>query len=164
MKKVLAFVLMLVLVVSCGAVAFAVNSQVAPPISEDATAPLPKDKGGLEYYDKNDKLLGVVPEEQVLKLAVDQANQLNVADKEAFLKAYDEVKEIKDRVVKYFFWLNTIDFEEPAELVYYKWYFTCEGENVAVTVNGKDMEVVNIEGNDYFAKLTELGAVAILCD
>ncbi len=170
MKKVLVFVLMFVMVLSCGVVALAVNkSEVAPPTSKDATAPLPKSKSlesdsGLEYYDKEDNLLGTVPKEQVVVAAVDQANQLPAADKEAFLKVYEDVKAIKDRVVKQFFWLNTKDFEEPDNLEYYKWEFTCEGENVAVTVNGKDMEVVNVEGANYFAKLTELGAVAILCD
>ena len=32
------------------------------------------------------------------------------------------------------------------------------------TVNGNPMEVVHVDGVDYYAKLTEFGAVAIMCD
>ena len=31
-------------------------------------------------------------------------------------------------------------------------------------MNGKPMEVVHVDGEDYFAKLTEFGPVMVVCD
>ena len=169
MKKVIAFALMLALVLSCGVLAFAdVKSEVSPAHSDTATAPAGpapiKGRMSLEVYDKDDKMIDTVPRDKVVLAQVGQANQLPAADKEAFLKAYEDAKAVKDRVVKYFFWLGTEDYTKPADFSYYKYAFNTTGKNVSVQVNGKDMEVVNVQGNSYYAKLTELGAVAILCD
>ena len=176
MKKIAVFILMLALVLSCGVMAFAADNgspvPTPPPSGGNnagayaggAPAGTPKANFGLEVYDKDDKQIDVVPKGQVVLAQVGQAGRLDKADKEAFLAAYKDAKAIKDKVVKYFFWLDTEDYTEPADFAYFKYDFTCKGENVQCQVNGKDMEVVNVDGNDYFAKLTELGAVAILCD
>ena len=47
---------------------------------------------------------------------------------------------------------------------YGKFKFNCAGDNVECTVNGKPMEVVHVDGDDYFAKLTEFGPVMVVCD
>ncbi len=167
MKKFLAFALIFALVLSCGVTAFAaVSSEVAPSHDDAATAPMPGGTGDwvLEVYNKEDVLIDVVPKEKVVRLQVGSANALSPEDKETFLKCYEDVKDVEDRIVKYFFWLNTKDYVEPEDFAYYKWPFSTSGENVSVTVNGKDMEVVSEGGIKYFAKLTELGAVAILTD
>ena len=175
MKKVIAFALMLALVLSCGAMAFADSSNGSP-----VPTPPPSGGGGggagaggpatlaqpnfvLDVYDGEDKMVEEIGKDRIVYAQVGQANLLPAADKEAFLKAYEAVKEIKDKVVKYFFWLNVKDYKIPAG-DYLRYDFTCKGENVQCQVNGKDMEVVNVDGDDYYAKLTELGAVAILCD
>ncbi len=66
--------------------------------------------------------------------------------------------------MKYFFWLDVKGGYEIPAGDYIRYDFTCQGENVQLQVNGKDMEVVHVDGADYYAKLTELGAVSILCD
>ena len=118
----------------------------------------------LDVYDGDDKLVEEIGKDKIVYATVGLANLLPKADKEAFLKAYEAVKAIKDKVVKFFFWLNVKDGYKIPAGDYLRYDFTCKGENVQCQVNGKDMEVVNVEGNDYYAKLTELGAVAILCD
>ena len=169
MKRVLAFVLMLALVLSCGVVAFAADTAYKSPNKTSTgggtgTAALPAADFVLEVYNKEDKVIDTVPKEKVVNASIGQAGLLPKADKESFQSAYKDVKKITDKVVKYFFWLNTKNYEEPEDFAYYKYNFNCTGENVGVTVNGKEMEVVNVEGSKYFAKLTELGAVAITCD
>ena len=168
MKRVFAFVLMLTLVCSVGAVAFAgyssPNKTVGSTGSGMGTAALPAADFVLEVCNKEDEVIDRVPKQKVVYATIGQAGLLPKADKEAFQSEYKDVRQIKDQVVKYFFWLNTKNYEEPADFAYYKYNFRCTGENVQVTVNGKDMAVVNVEGSKYFAKLTELGSVAILCD
>ena len=47
---------------------------------------------------------------------------------------------------------------------YAKYTFGSRGQNVTVTVNGKDMEVVKLGHGQYYAKLTEFGIVSIISD
>ncbi len=174
MKKIVIIALMLALVLSCGAMAFADSSNGSP-----VPAPPPSGCGGgggaggpatlahpnfvLDVYDGEDKMVEEISKDRIVYAQVGQANLLPKADKEAFLKAYEAVKAIKDKIVKFFFWLGVKDYKIPAG-DYIRYDFTCQGENVQCQVNGKDMEVVHVDGDDYYAKLTELGAVAILCD
>ena len=169
MKKILAFALMLALVLSCGAMVFADSSNgspVKPSTSAGGGAPAALPKANFElgvYKNSDDSFVEEISKDKIVYATVGQANLLPAADKEAFLKEYDNVKAIKDKIVKFFFWLGVKDYKIPAG-DYIRYDFTCKGENVQCQVNGKDMEVVNVEGDDYYAKLTELGAVAILCD
>ena len=154
MKKTLAFVLAFAIVCSLSVAAFAAGSPVKPapapytgPALKAATCPF--------SYEGNEA-------KDVVATAVDKADALEAADKEAFLAAYEAAKAITDKVVVDFFWVDAdyaVDADHP--LVY---SFECKGENVQVQVNGKDMEVVETTDNAYNAKLTEYGAVAVLCD
>ena len=168
MKRFIAFVLMFALVLSLGTVAFAAskNSPSKPKTSNNGGAPaaLPKANFELGVYDGDDALVEEIGKDKIVYATVGQANLLPKADKEAFLAAYKDAKAIKDKVVKFFFWLGVKGGYDIPAGDYIRYDFTCKGENVQCQVNGKDMEVVNVEGDDYYAKLTELGAVAILCD
>ena len=176
MKKVAIFILMLALVLSCGVMAFADTSNSSPVPTQPPSpsgnggragggpATLPKANFSLNVYDSSDNLVEEISKDRITYAQVGQANLLAKADKEAFLSAYKDVKAIKDKIVKYFFWLDVKGGYDVPAGDYIRYDFTCKGENVQCQVNGKDMEVVNVEGADYYAKLTELGAVAILCD
>ncbi len=166
MKKIVAFALMLALVLSCGAVAFAANSPVSHKASNNGggTASLPTADFELKVYDGSDNMIEEISKDRIVYAPVGYAGLLPKADREAFLKAYDDVKAVKDRLVKYFFWLDVKGGYEIPAGDYLRYDFTCQGENVQLQVNGKDMEVVHVDGDDYYAKLTELGAVSILCD
>ncbi len=162
MKQVLCFALAFVLIFSIGMTAFADGSVTKPASSDTTTASFPSiPTYNLEAFNASDVSLGKYSAERA---SVSMAGFLDKADREAFLAAYDEAKSVTDRVVKYFFWLNVKNFEAPEGFAYFKFPFSCTGENVQVSVNGKSMEVVHVDGNSYYAKLTELGAVAISCD
>ena len=176
MKKVFAFVLAFALVMSLGVVAFANSSPVSPSSSGSDTAaadigfttpiaPTPAEKeGGMALYNADEKVYATVPAEDVTEVAVGDADKLSAEDKEAFLAAYEDVKAIEGKVVKYFYWVDIPESYKTDEFAWAKYEFKCTGENVEVTVNGNPMEVVHVDGVDYYAKLTEFGAVAILCD
>ena len=168
MKKVFAFVLAFALVMSLGVVAFANSSPVAATGDGEGdwffTTPKAPAKGGMELYNAEDKLYAIVPEEDITQVPVADADKLSDEDKEAFLTAYEAAKAIEGKVVKYFYWLDIPESYKTEEFAWAKYEFKCTGENVEVTVNGNPMEVVHVEGVDYYAKLTEFGAVAILCD
>ncbi len=169
MKNALALILALAVVLSLGVAAFAGSSPEGSP----AEAPkeyyygppldtLKKDAGLLEAYDANDKKIGDIPAEDVTQVVVGDADKLEAADKETFLAAYEEAKAVESKAVKFFYWLQVKNL--PEGCAYVKYPFTCSGENVQVTVNGNEMEVVSLGGDEYYAKLTEFGSVAILCD
>ena len=169
MKNALALILALAVVLSLGVAAFAASSPEGSP----AEAPkvyyygppldtLKKDAGLLEAYDANDKKIGDIPAEDVTQVVVGDADKLEAADKETFLAAYEEAKAVESKAVKFFYWLQVKNL--PEGCAYVKYPFTCSGENVQVTVNGNEMEVVSLGGDGYYAKLTEFGSVAILCD
>ena len=68
MKRVLAFVLMLTLVLSCGIVAFAAGSPSKTTTGGGgaATAALPAATFGLKVCDKDDKVIDTVPKQKVV--------------------------------------------------------------------------------------------------
>ena len=101
---------------------------------------------------------------KVVNLSVGQEDLLSDSDRAVFMDALAAARAVTDKLVQSIFWLNVKDYEEPADFAYYRLIFSCTGENVQVSVNGKDMEVVHIEDTNYYAKLTELGAVTISCD
>ena len=165
MKKVISFALVLVLIMSLSVVAFAAGStKPAPSNAGYTTRTVAAAGNGVGLYDKNGKLVATVPAADVLNVPVGQANKLSDADKEAFLAAYEDAKAVENKVVKYFFWFDVPEQYKTADVAYALYNFTCTGENVEVTVNGNPMEVESLGGISYAAKLTEFGAVAILCD
>ena len=169
MKKILAFALALTLILSLGVSAFAA-SPTPTTTSETTTSALPVTKGlasdgsGLAVCNASDDVIDTVPSSKVVRIGVGQAGILAAESKDALIKAFGEAKSVTDKLVMYLFWLNTNGYTEPDGFKYYKLPFICSGENVKVTVNGKDMEVVHEDGASYFAKLTELGVVCITCD
>ena len=167
MKKFLALVLALAVVCSFGITAFAAGSPVAPIYTEKTTSEFPvPEVAGLDIFKiADDTFVATIPAEDVVLLSVGNADDLSDEDKAAFLKAYDDVKAIEDEIVNYFFWLGVKEGVEVKEDEYVKFPFNCQGENVKVTVNGEEMEVVATEeANSYYAKLVKLGAVAICSD
>lgn len=168
MKKFLAFVLAFAMVCSFSVSAFAASSPKAEPYNPEATSQypfVPEVSGLVVNKLADDSFVFEIPKEDVILLSVGDADELADEDKAAFLKAYDDVKAIKDEVVNYFFWLGVKEDVEVKEDEYVKFPFICPGENVKVTVDGEEMEVVAAEEtNSYYAKLTKLGAVAICSD
>ena len=167
MKKVLAFVLAAVLIMSVGVNAFADNSPVVKDVNRiaaDASTPVPGDDFGLEVCNVKDEVIDIVPSKKVVRLSVGQENLLSDAERSVFMDALTTARAVTDKLVQSFFWLNVKDYVEPEDFAYYRLRFSCAGENVQVSVNGKDMVVVHIEDTNYYAKLPELGAVTISCD
>lgn len=165
MKKLISFLLALTLILSLGLTVFAAGSPSKGETSDTSTAPQPVTaKKGMEIFNSDDKKIATVPINAVRKTSVGNANKLSVEDKEAFLAAYEEVKKIEGKVVKYFYWLDIPKQYKTDGFAYAKYIFTCTGKNVQVQVNGKEMEVAKTGKYTYEAKLTEFGAVAILCD
>ncbi len=175
MKKVFALVLAFALVLSLGVVAFAANSPSSPTSGgssstpdngwgEYTTAVAPPAKSGMEIHGADNKVVAVVPEDEMTLLGVADADKLDAEDKEAFLAAYEEAKAVEDKVVQYFYWIDIPEDFKTDGFTWFRYDFKCAGKNVEVYVNGHPMEVVHVEGVDYYAKLTEFGAVAILCD
>ena len=171
MKKILAFALALTLILSLGVSAFAEGESPSKDSSSGTTSSaLPVTKGlandgsGMAVCNASDDVIDTVPSSKVVRIGVGQAGILAAESKDALIKAFGEVKSVTDKLVMYLFWLNTNGYTAPEGFKYYKLPFTCAGENVKVTVNGKDMEVVHEDGASYFAKLTELGVVCITCD
>lgn len=164
MKKFFALMLTLALVCSLGTVAFAGPSETVTPPVVVVTENVAKEGGWVICKTETDEVVCEVPDEDVTIVAVNDANTLEEADMEAFLAAYEAVKAIKDIPVQDFFWIDLADGYTVDADNYLKFRFTSEAEIVRVKVNGNEMAVVaEEEENSYFAKLTELGAVAIIC-
>ena len=160
MKKIVSLLLAVALVMGLGITVFAAGS----PTSGNGQDKQPTKKG-MEIYNSDDELIAIVPPEEIKRVSVGNANKLSAEEKEAFLAAYEDAKNVEGKKVKYFYWLDIPEkYKNMEDFAYAKYEFTCTGENVQVTVNGKEMEVEQTGKNTYFAKLTEFGAIAILCD
>ena len=156
MKRFVSFVLIFVLAFALCINAYAASQTKPNPTTNDA---------GLEIYNSKDELIAVVPAKEVTKYLPSRAGLLDASNKEAFLKAYEEAKNVKDKVVRQFFWLDIPDkYKNLNDFAYAKFPFTSKGKNVQLTVNGKEMEVISEGGVRYFAKLTEFGTVCITSD
>ena len=170
MKKIVSLLLAVALVIGLGITVFAAGSPTSSGNKGSggtATTNVPRTAAQptMSTYDSEGNKLSTVPAGKIKKIAVGNANKLSAEDKEAFLAAYEEAKNIEGKKVKYFFWLDIPEkYKNADDFGYFGYRFTCTGKNVQVTVNGKDMEVEKIGKNTYIAHLTEFGAVAILCD
>ncbi len=160
MKRLVALVLVVVMAFALSVTAFAKDSQTVPGDSKAAGAGV-----GINIFNSDDKLIARVPASSVTKVIPSRAYRLDDADEEAFLKAYDEAKNVKDKVVRAFYWLDIPEkYKEVEGFAYAKYQFSSRGKNVALTVNGKEMEVTAMGGGVYFAKLTEFGTICITSD
>ena len=158
MKKFVSFLLVVVFMFSLSVTALAAGSPVAPQ---------PKTAGGtgIGIYNSDDRLLAVVPANEVVKVNVGQADKLSAEDKEAFLAAYEEAKNTEGKIVRRFFWLDIPEEYKTMEgFAYAKLNYGTQGQNVSITVNGKDMENVRLGHGAYYAKLTDFGIVSIVSD
>ena len=174
MKKVISLILLLTLILSLGASAFAAGSPKKEPynpvtpkkntfdITDDDKVDVDKKDVPVEYR---------IPAEAVIVTLVENADEaLSKEDAAAFKAAYEEVKKIQDALVVNFFWVD-IDADLAGDdftgldaqnaLVY---TFECEGENVRVLLNGKEVKVIDRGNGVYSAILPEAGAVAVLVD
>ena len=171
MKKFFALVLACAVVLSLGVTAFAASptgssssSTVDLGWGNFTVAAAPAKAAGVPAYGKDDKEVVEVPADSIVLVPVGEADKLDEADKEAFLAAYEDAKAVEGKVVKYFYWIGMPEELEGVDFAWVRYDFKCAGENVEVTVNGNPMEVVHVDGVDYYAKLTEFGAMAIMCD
>ena len=159
MKKIISILLVVAVMFSLGVTAFAKGSPVATEPKKTTGI------GGNGIYNSNDEQIGLVPQRKIVFHTVANAGRLPAEDKDAFLAAYEEAKNEQDRTVRNFFWLDIPDeYKNMDGFAYAKYFFNSRGQNVQVTVNGNPMEVVNIAGSSYYAKLTEFGAVSITSD
>ena len=174
MKKIVSFLLAALMVLSLGSTVLAAGSPTgnnnagvpaapAAPAAEEETAE-ETEEPGMGVFNEDGEQVGTIPADAVKKISVDDADELDDEDKEAFLAAYETAKKMEGKVVKYCFWLDIPEEYKTEDLAYVLYEFTCTGKNVQVFVNDKEMEVEETGKNAYAAKLTEFGAVAILCD
>ena len=155
MKKVISVLLVITVLLSLGVTAMAAGS----PVKKDTGRP------GIGLYNSEDKQIAFVPNSAIPKVRAGGADKLDAADKDAFLAAYEEAKNTEGKVVRDFFWLDVADeYKNLDGFSYAKYYFGSRGQNVQVTVNGKDMEVVRLGHGQYYAKLTEFVIVSITSD
>ena len=115
----------------------------------------------LKLYDKDDINYDNVPWDEVIEYALTESEKLSPEEEEAFLAAYDEMRGIDDKVVKYFFWIDIPDYYKTDRFVWAKLEFKCAGEDVEASVNGEPLEVVHVNSVDYYAKLTDFGSFAV---
>ena len=117
-----------------------------------------------ELYNENNELISSIPEDEIIYLDVSEAPKLSDEDQEAFIAAFEDARAIEDMVVHDFYWFDIPEEYKTEDFSWLKYEFNCAGELVEVTVNGNPMEVVHVDGEEYYAKLTEFGAVAIMSD
>ena len=157
MKKFVSVLLVIAIFMSLGVSALAGGSPVARNRAGGGE--------GLRIYNSDDVLIAVVPEKEVIRLAIGSADKLSEEDKAAFQAAYDEVKDLEGKVVRRFLWLDVPDkYKELEDFAYARYDFGSMGQNVYLTMNGKEMDVTRLGSGRYFAKLTEFGAIAIISD
>ena len=165
MKKLFAVVLAAALVMSLGVTAFAAGSETPEEASAYYTTPyVVRTSGTMDLYKVDDSSYYSVPSGEVMELTPADVDKLSAEVQESFLAAYEQVKGIEGKLVKYFCWIDVPADYLTKDFAYARYDFSCEGENVQVFVNGNEMEVVHVAGIDYYAKLTEFGALWILVD
>ena len=187
MKKLLSILMVCAMVLSLGASAFAVSfaSPTLKEVNEETTAPMPSilweeeeegsDKWGLYICSKETgERIRFVGRDDLNALSITKAEkELEEDEFDSLSKEYEKAQKLKDRILKYFFWLGFKDKEEKlAEDEYLELQFVCWGQGVDVTANGNDMETYptrdkypeNKTLKSYTAELTELGAIGIWVD
>ena len=133
-------------------------------VEEYFTTRVVSSKKEFEICDPNGNVVKLVPYEMTIEIQVTQGDRLPPNDEQIFMNAYERAKAIEDRIVKYFFWLDIPAVYIPENFGYGKFEFNCAGDNVECFVDDKPMEVVHVDGEDYYAKLTEFGPVMVVCD
>ena len=156
MKRFVALILVAVMAFALTITAFADGS----PVKNDQGA-----GKGMTIFNSEDKLIARVPASSVKKVMPSRAYRLDDDDKEAFLDAYEQAKNVEDKVVRACYWLDIPEkYKDLEDFAYAKYEFSSRGKNVQLTVNGKEMEVVSLGSGMYYAKLTEFGTIVITSD
>ena len=177
MKKSVAFLMILAIVLSLGVSAFAASA-VYPSDYETGTAiripqggqpagdPAAAIPGLLILLMEDDTIYEFVPINLVTNVEYrDAAKLLMPKDREAFADAYKEAKGVEGKHLRKAYWFNIPDNYTLDDEHYAKYLFSCEGSNVEVTVNGNPVEVVSVNGRtSYIAKITARGPIAIYSD
>ena len=155
MKRFISVLLVLTLLLALGVTALAAGSPTGTGKKNDAMT-------GFVVYNKSDKGIVRVPNKDIYRYSIHQADKLDAADQEAFKAAYEDAQKIEGKLVRNVFWLDIADeYKNMDDFSYVRYYFTLHGRNVCVSVNGNDMEVVGLGQGQYYAKLTEFGTVVI---
>lgn len=154
MKKVISLVLVITMLLALGVTAFAAGSPTGTGKKETGIT------GAGGVYDENGKRASGVPSNAVIVRYLPQANTLEDADKEAFLKAYEDAKNIEGKRLVNVVWVDIAD-EYKSDVGFVRYYFVTPCRNIEVSVNGKDMDVVRLGNGQYYAKLTDFGPVVI---
>ena len=172
MKKTVAFLMVLTLILSLGASAFAdtlfPDGQGVPPVQipqggQPAGDPFSGIPGLLILLMEDDTIYEFVPISQVTNVDYkDAAKFLDPKTKEAFAAFYKEAKTVEGRKLRKAFWFNIPDNYTLDDEHYAKYLFSCDGSHVEVTVNGDPVDVVSVNGRtSYIAKITARGPIAI---
>ena len=185
MKKAITVLMILAIVLTLGASAFAATDygdaygniiypddimppeQVPPGQKPAAGKPAVSNVGLLILLMEDDTLYEFVPMSQVVNVEYKDAAKMinNTKTREAFAEAYKEAKGVEGKHLRKAYWFNIPDTYTLDDEHYAKYVFSCEGANVEVTVNGEPVEVVSINGRtSYIAKVTARGTVAIYSD
>ena len=170
MKKITAVFMILAIVLSFSASAFAdtaygyiPDGQGIPSVAKPAGDPYAGIPGLLILYMEDDTIFQFVPINQVMNVEYkDAAKFLSANDKEAFYAAYQEAKDVEGAKLRQAYWFNIPDSYTLDEDHYAKYLFSCDGRDVTVTVNGEPVEVVSVNNRtSYIAKVTARGVVSI---
>lgn len=120
---------------------------------------------------EEDELIVNVPTEDLYVMTLDQMDVLTEEAQEQFVREYERIRDDKDHVVQYFFYIDLSDEyrelvgeQEDGSMQYLLLSFTGDRDDYIVTSNGNAMDVDRDETEEgtYLVKLTELGALAIM--
>ena len=184
MKKSVAVLMILAIVLSLGASAFADRAQQAweypdyypddygydfdydyPQGQQPQSKPAVSNVGLLICLMEDDTIHQFVPMPLVTNVEYKDRDKLAKADAEALKEAHDAAKQIEGKSLKQSYYFSVPDFYDVDEEHYAKYVFSCPGNNVEVSVNGNPVEVVSINGRtSYIAKVTERGCITITVD
>ena len=155
MKRLIALVLVVVLALSFSITAFAKQGAVRP--ADNAGSNLL-----LGVYNTSDVKIDVIPTKDILILTPEFADQLSPYQQMELWNVCAELETENDGRTRSVFWLQIYgNYFNEKDFAYVRYPFRAYGADPKLTVNGKEMEVVNLTGTSYYAKLTECGAVCI---
>ena len=186
MKKSVAALMILAIVLSLGASAFAddiVVGYIPPNNYYPGTSnypprePTPNNPQGEPHIVKetdvglliclmeDDTIYQFVPMPLVTNVEYRDKDKLPKAEAEALKEAHDAAKQIEGKSLKQSYYFSVPETYTVDEDHYAKYVFSCPGNNVEVCVNGHPVEVVSINGRtSYIAKVTERGCITITVD
>ena len=147
MKKSVAVLMILAIVLSLGASAFAERipdgyypdfypDDYYPQGQQPQGKPAVSNVGLLICLMEDDTIHQFVPMYQVTNVEYKDRDKLAKADAEALKEAHDAAKQIEGKSLKQSYFFTVPDFYDVDEEHYAKYVFSCPGNNVEVCVNG----------------------------